>query len=111
MKKKQVIRLNESQLRRIVKESVKRLLNETNNGYVVPHTWYGNYSIIENIADEARKLIKNLEHNYWEEFDKPDEYPTVVEIHKWAYKILEDCERFRNQNVQYMRPILAPTGI
>lgn len=39
MNKKQVIRLNESQLRRIVKESVKRVLYEE-NGSILPDKHY-----------------------------------------------------------------------
>ena len=46
MKKKQIIRLNESQLRRIVSESVKRVLNEKNNEFTFDNSTdlgYGKY--------------------------------------------------------------------
>lgn len=60
MKKKQVIKLNENQLRRIVKESVKRVLNEADvvggtNTYNDKSTWaddYDEYSSSENGTSE-----------------------------------------------------------
>ncbi len=104
---KPTIRLTESQLTQIVTETVKKVLKEeevpTNNEIGAQNSWYGDFRIVENIGKEAKNLINNLESNYWEEFDNPDKYPMVVELHNWAFKIVEDCKRFCNYNTHYSR--------
>ena len=54
MKKKQTIRLNESQLRRIVKEAVKRILNENIDKSIKEFSWEIGNIILDYNGDDVK---------------------------------------------------------
>jgi hypothetical protein len=60
MNKKQVIRINESQLRKIVSESVKKILNEETN---VRFNW--NITVSAKDASKIYNLKNKLENSKW----------------------------------------------
>jgi hypothetical protein len=70
MGKKQTIRLNESQLRRIVKESVENILNETENPYYPEYT----------TTDEIRTILYDLKFALISYVSRYKMYPCTGQI-------------------------------
>lgn len=81
MNKRQTIRLNESQLRRIVKESVKKVLKEGsdpwNNFLKIDETWKN--VIKRNALQVLMKKVERLFHYFGYDLTPYDDYETFVE--------------------------------
>lgn len=94
--KKNTIKLNESQLRKIVAESVKRVLKES--------CWYGDIKPFETIAAEAQKIVEKFEYAQSDDYDDlgdcdgPDITP---QIYKWAKNVAEQAEYWLRSNSRY----------
>ena len=101
MNKKQVIRINESQLRQIVTESVKRVLNEENDeftphGYMTKSNFGGTEVQISNDGSAAR-----FRNNYGTP-DKPTDWLEIeFDEEGVAYVTLPNGSQERLDN--YMR--------
>jgi hypothetical protein len=94
MAKKQLIRLTENDLHKIIKESVKNVLNES--------CWHGDVKPFEVIYQMADKIVTSLEdrindENY-EEWGDDFRYSHMYE---WAKRVRDDSEQYMHCNSQF----------
>lgn len=99
--KKQTIKLNESQLRNIIKESIKKVLNEAafSPNYpanTINNTIWANYNLPWNKVDDTPEQYKGIWYITVDFFDYTEHMGTV-EIDR-QFKSLEDCLNYA-QNI------------
>lgn len=108
MNKKQIIRLRESDLHRIIKESVKRLLKESNlyeNDYTLPNGGFDNYAYkydsalrdAESIDDWDKKMkdreeyaktaCDNAQYRHPQRFDKYGSVGSSIYVNPKLYNV------------------------
>jgi len=86
MNKKQTIRLNESQLKRVVAESVKRVLTES--------CWYGDtkpFIDIYKAASEIMEAFQDAASDDYEVWDDCDGRDLDPDIYDWARNVAEQA--------------------
>lgn len=92
MKKK--IRLTESELHNIIKESVNKVLTES--------CWHGDTKPFETIYQMADKIVNSLEarvaNENYEEWDDDFSYSRMYE---WAKRVRDDAEEYMRYNSQF----------
>lgn len=87
------IRLTEQDLKKVISESVKRILKEW--------VYYGPAKPFEEIINAANQIMDSLKHvedeNYepWDDSDGADMDPQVYE---WAKKVKDDAEYWLQHN-------------
>lgn len=86
--KKQKIKITESFLRRAVRESITKVLNED-------YTWYGNTQPIEEIIKNAQAALQNLEGS-----DIDDNESSSWKVRKWLESVVEEGEYWLRENAQ-----------
>ena len=91
--KKNTIKLNENQLRQIVAESVKRVLNE--------NCWYGDVKPFQTIISAANEIMNKFGYTQDEDYDDigdcdgPD---IALQIYDWAKTVVDDAEDWLRYN-------------
>lgn len=93
---KKTIRLSESDLHRVIKESVKRILGES--------CWYGDTKPFEQIIDAANKIMQDFEHVNAEDYEPSDDCDGAdldPQIYQWAKKVAYDAEDYLHSNSSY----------
>ena len=90
---KKVIKLTENDLHRIIKESTRKILNES--------CWYGDIKPFKSIYAAASKLRQEFEYanaeDYepWDDCDGADLAPL---IYRWAKKVEDEAYDWMNYN-------------
>ena len=115
MNKKQIVRLTESDLHRIVKESIKSALNETdkhsfNNQPMFPT----NKELPQSLSPSSRNFIKQYGNHRLTDNNTAFDYQELQEIHKCLEALFTILERFSNSEhkwVQYFFDKLADRGV
>ena len=87
MEKKQVIRLTESDLHRILKESVNKVLNEE-------YVWWGDTKPLETIMSACGEMIKGKNESDFEDVDDR----AAFDLYQWATKVYQEAEQFLHCN-------------
>lgn len=88
--------LTESELRKMIRESVNGVLNES--------CWYGSTKPFEDIIRAASKICDNFDHvngdDYepWDDCDGPDLDP---QIYRWAERVKDEAEYWLQENSSY----------
>jgi hypothetical protein len=90
MKKKQLIRLTESDLHNIIKKSVKNVLNES--------CWYGDTKPFETIYNAANQILSNLEYVNNEDYEECGDDYSYGRMYEWAKKVRDDAEYYIQEN-------------
>ncbi len=88
---KQIIRLTESDLHRIVNESVNKVLNEE-------YVWWGDTKPLEVILSAVNQITNHFEESYPEDYEFEEEDRARLDLYKWAKKIGEEAEEFIRYN-------------
>ena len=94
--KKKTIRLTESDLKKIVTESVKRALKES--------TLYCDTKPFEDIIKATNTILEKFEYvndEDWEPSDDCDGRDLTPEVYNWAKKVREDAEDWLRQTSAY----------
>ena len=96
--KKNTVKLNESQLKKIVTESVKRVLKEVDDfnahGYKAINNYGGNEIQINNSGDAARLKFQNGEITDWLEIEFDDEGVAYITTPNGQQEKLSDYMRY-----------------
>lgn len=89
---KRIIKLTESDLHRLIKETVKRTLKES--------IWYGDTKPLENIIQMADEIISNYEYvNEPDYEDRSDDgYDMDAQLYEWATKVRNEAEEWIRLN-------------
>lgn len=92
MKNKNVIRINESQLKQMISESVKKVLKEA--------CWYGDTKPFEIIRNAAEQIMSNFQYTQEDDYEPFNDSPYDHEgwIYKWAERIYLDAEEYIGMN-------------
>lgn len=93
---KRRVKLTESSLQRIVKESVKKVLKES--------CWYGDTKPFEQIIYAANKIMQDFEHANAEDYEPSDDCDGAdlkPQIYQWAKKIADEAESYIYSNSSY----------
>lgn len=94
--KTDVIRINEQQLKKIVAESVKKVLKES--------CWYGDEKPFNTIIKAANEIMNKFDYTQDDNYDGmgdcdgPDITP---EIYKWAKDVAYNAEYWLRYNSKY----------
>lgn len=88
---KNKIRLTESDLRRIVKESVNRILNEE-------YVWWGDTKPLETIMMAASQITRKFENDYSEDYEFDDDERAKLDLYRWAKQVEDKAEEFIRYN-------------
>lgn len=94
--KKNTVKLNESTLRKIVAESVKKVLKES--------CWYGDEKPFQTIISAANEIVDKFDYTQDDNYDDigdcdgPDITP---QIYKWAKNVAEGAEYWIRYNSRY----------
>lgn len=104
---KQVIKLKESQLRKMIEESLNHVLLEKgikNKKLIKEASWYGNIEPLKQIAVSAELLMNDLEYTqdskYIESLDGDTDYNGM--IYEWAKKVMNEAEEWIGLNSSNM---------
>lgn len=90
---KKTTRLTENELKHLIKESVKRILNES--------CWYGDTKPFEQILDAASKICEEFKYTQdenWEPWDDCDGRDLSYDIYSWAEKVMNEAENWIHYN-------------
>ena len=94
MAKKQVIRLTEGDLHRIIKESVNKVLTES--------CWYGDTKPFETIYQMADKIVNSLEARVTDEnYEEWGDDFSYGRMYEWAKRVKDDAEEYIHCNSQF----------
>ena len=85
--KKQTIRLNESQLKDMIKESVQNVLMES-------YVWYGDVTPLETIMTACSEIRNRMQDRDFDGYEDAASY----ELLEWANKVSEQAENFIMHN-------------
>ena len=88
---KKITRLTESDLHRIVKESVKRILNEE-------YVWWGDTKPLETIMMAANQITRKFENDYSEDYEFDDDERAKLDLYRWAKQVEDNAEEFIRYN-------------
>lgn len=88
---KKIIRLTESDLHNLVKESVQRILKEE-------YVWWGDTKPVETIMRAASEIRRNFEELYQEDYEFEPEDRAKLDLYNWAKKIENEAEDFIRYN-------------
>lgn len=94
---KKVVKLSEGQLNRIIKESVKNILNESYDC-----CWYGDvkpFEIIEQMADKIVQSLDRIVNNDGYE-EVGDDY-SYGRMYEWAKRVRDDASLYIQTNSKY----------
>ena len=94
------IRLTENELKQIVNESVKKILEEST-------CWYGDTKPFEIIYQMADKIATSLESKFTPEYYEgwPDDF-SYEDMCEWAKKVRDDAGEYINCNSQFISTAL-----
>ena len=86
------VKLNEAQLRQIVAESVKKVLNES--------TLYGDTKPFEEIYRAANQIMDRFQYTQEDDYvDMSDDGAALdYQVYQWAKKVSEDAEYYISCN-------------
>ena len=87
--KKETIKINESQLRQIVKESVENILKE---GYV----WHGNVQPLKTIMDACYEICESYKNYDWD--NVADDGYANIDLYNFAKQTYETAQNFIEHN-------------
>lgn len=90
------IRLTESDLHSIIRESVKRVINET--------CWYGSVKPFQEIVKAAEQIIQNFSYVDSDDYEPNDDCdgPSLAPlIYDWAKKVKDNAEYFIMDNSSF----------
>ena len=90
------MKITEKELKKIVAESVKKVLNES--------TWYGDTKPLEIIYNASEEIIKKLEYvnNSDYEFDgDAGSFDYYRDMYDWAVKVRDDAEKYIHRNSSF----------
>jgi len=85
------IRLTESDLHRIVKESVNRVINEE-------YVWWGDTKPLETIMTAASQIRSEFEKNYPEDYEFDESDRAKLDLYNWAKQVEDRAEEFIRYN-------------
>jgi len=88
---KKLIRLKESDLHRIVKESVNRILNEE-------YVWWGDTKPVETIMMAANQIRTKFEKDYPEDYEFDVDDRAKLDLYNWAKQVEDRAEDFIRYN-------------
>ena len=87
MKKNNVVRLDESHLRRIVENTVKQVLKEE-------CCWWGDTKPLEEICRIASQIADDVMPDFDNETDFDESDRARFDLWKWAERVAEEAESF-----------------
>lgn len=90
---KKTIHLKETELKRMIAESVKKVLKEG--------IWYGDVEPFKKIINAASEIMKENEYanaEDYEPWDDGDSSDYSYDIYKWAEKISNEAEEWLGMN-------------
>ena len=96
--RKNVVRLTESKLRNMIKESVKQVLRESN------YSWDGDTTPFENIIDECDKIydmFKDIYDSDPNDYDPEADSTICFDILDWVKNVRHKAEYFAHNNRKY----------
>jgi hypothetical protein len=85
-------KINENQLRRVVRESINKILKED-------YVWWGDTKPLETIMVAASEIRRYFEEQYPDdnyEFDEDDR--AKLDLYNWAKRVENDAEDFIRYN-------------
>lgn len=87
------VRLTESDLHNIIRESVKKILREGS-------CWYGDEKPVENIIRMAEQIMSNNEHVNDDNYESMDDDGGDIhwDLYQWAKKVRDEAERWLAMN-------------
>ena len=88
-KMKKVVRLTESDLHKLIKESVKKVMNES--------TWYGDTKPFETIYNAANQIVEQLDYVNDDYEESGDDY-SYGRMYNWAVRVRDDAEYYIREN-------------
>ena len=107
MAKKQVIRLTESDLHKIIKESVKNVLNEEHNNlkkqnineyFMRYFRWNESKELFNTIYDAAQQIMQMAKEGY-HKCDSNDKYKNGYrEIYSWAFDVMNGARFYEKSS-------------
>ena len=87
-------KINENQLRRVVRESINKILKED-------YVWWGDTKPLETIMVAASEIRRHFEEQYPDgnhEFDEDDR--AKLDLYNWAKRVENEAEDFIRYNAQ-----------
>ena len=88
---KKIIRLTESDLHKLVKESVQKILKEE-------YVWWGDTKPLETIMAAASEIRRGFEEQYQEDYEFELEDRAKIDLYNWAKKVENEAEDFIRYN-------------
>lgn len=89
---KNVIKINESQLKQMISESVKMVLKEA--------CWYGDTKPFEMIRSAAEQIMNNFQYTQEDNYESFNDgsYDYDSDIYNWAKKVYYNAEEYISMN-------------
>lgn len=87
---KKIVRLNESELKNIINESIKKILNEE-------YCWWGDTKPLEEIYKLASQIVDKYSP-YFDNNEGDEDDRAIFDLYNWAGKVAKEAEEFIRYN-------------
>ena len=90
---KNIIRINETQLKQMISEGVKKVLKEG--------CWYGDEKPFIDIINATTKIMEALDYVNNDDYEESGDDYSYSQLYKWAYNVHENAQYYLTQNSSY----------